>query len=642
MYERNAIVLERYFSKLFFNNQNNLRENYYNYRDLFECYGTLCDAKEREKKCSDEFKAISDEILKLQQTQEKLYNKSAKFEYSRSVIFENIGEDVDKIEKHLDKVTEDVEKNDSELRDLGAKFVEAVTDYNNKNSALKEAIAQREKAQVDYDRAYSKAGDCYENIPEEDLNLAKDFISSDNKDLKKDLQETFDNNGKKEKNPFDPDVISNTINKSLEIYKAEIDVYLAGFDRITKLFEELETDSVKVDKHTKYYRDSEAKVKFLASEKEYIVQFLDNERIGAIYDKKAHRKLMLEACKKFVLDFEQIDRLYDIILKEVAGRSTKKIYKENYNKEYLINLENSSVEPSLDTGKMRQEAIAFMNLNYWRASGLRSVYDAFDDIVTSIYGIDLTEFDPEAEETADVQEISEAESLSENENVEELELDDEIDKEDILSKEAEKPKKAHDKVYYSSKKDLAKAIFNSLQSNEFSGQKVPEKAGTKAQAILESVEEEEEKYSIPEKAQAILESVEEEEDKYAIPEKARAILEKVEKEKAKEVEESEEEASGEIFDLSKLDDIEYEEDDISSEEVEKLDDEEITEEDINDEELEEFDDDEEDSILDIYFSENNENGKSENVIKQKAKDLEKKVGIFHKLTGLNAKKRNEA
>jgi len=50
----------------------------------------------------------------------------------------------------------------------------------------------------------------------------------------------------------------------------------------------------------------------------------------AIYDKKVHRKLMLEACKALNSDLEQINKLYDIILKEIAGRSTKKIYKENY------------------------------------------------------------------------------------------------------------------------------------------------------------------------------------------------------------------------------------------------------------------------------------------------------------------------
>ena len=406
MYERNAIVLERYFYGIFnFKSSSNLRDNYYNYRKLFECYGVLCDAKEKESTCQREFDEATKEVARLQKNQEKLYNKSAKFEYSRYIIFCNTTEKTEDIEKHLNKVNEDVQKNNEELRELGENLVKAVSDYNQKEANLKEAKEARDCAQRDYDETYTKAKECYDAITEELLDSTKQFIKSDNKDNKKELQEIFEDNGKKERNQFDPDVISNTIIKSLEIYKIEMDIYLAGYDRISKLFEEIETDAVKTDKHTKYYKDSKAKLDFLSAEKDYIVQFLDNERIGAIYDKKAHRKLMLEACKKFVLDFAQIEKLYDIIIKEAAGRSTKKIYKENYNKEYLIDLEESSVEPSLDTGKMRQEAIAFVNLNYWRAAGMQSVYSTFEEVVTTIYEKDLSEFMPEPE--PEIEEIEE-------------------------------------------------------------------------------------------------------------------------------------------------------------------------------------------------------------------------------------------
>ncbi len=619
MYERNAIVLERYFNKIFnFDSESNLRANYYNYRELFECYGVLCDAKEREKKCNEEFNSISDEILRLQETQEKLYDKGAKYEYSRSIIFGNIEEDVEKIEKHLNKVVEDVSKNNEELKELGIKFVEAVISYNNKNELLKDAISQRIKAQEEYDKIYSKSKKCYEGILEETLNQARDFINSDNKDFKKGLQETFEENGKKEKNQFDPDVISNTINKSVDIYKVELDVYLAGFDRIEKLFEEIETDSVKTDKHTKYYRDSDAKMKFMSAEKDYIVQFLDNERIGAIYDKKVHRKLMLEACKKFVLDFEQIDKLYDIILKEIAGRSTKKIYKENYNKEYLLELENVSVEPSLDTGRMRQEAIAFMNLNYWRASGMRSVYESFEEIATTIYEKDLTEFLPE--------EVKETETSEEN-------LDDNVQvsqepEQDVVSEkvlenqvleETKVEKKAPSRVYYSSKKQLAKAIFYSLQNHEF--------AGLNEDDPLEEPEDNlDEQYSIPENVEEILKNIDNEEEEQIVSQEIEEVQEPV-------IEE------GEEFDLSGLDDIEYEEDDISAEEVEKLDE-------INDvDESEDFEaNSEEDSILEIYFNDGNDEedkSKAEDNTKTKVQNLSKKFGLFHKLVGLNSRKKKE-
>ena len=641
MYERNAIVLERYFNRIFnFNDESNLKQNYFNYCRLFECYGNLCDAKEKEEFSKNEFDIASKEIAKLQKNQEKLYNKGAKFEYSRYVIFNNISESPEGIEKHLNKVVEDVQKNSDELKELGQKFVEAVINYNEKSDSLKDAIEKREKAQEEYDKIYLKTEKCYDNISTELISNAKEFISSDNKENRKELQDIFEDNGKKEKNQFDSDVILNTINKSIEIYKIELDIYLTGYDRATKLFEEIVSESVKIDKHTKYYKDSKAKLKFLDAEKEYIVQFLDNERIGAIYDKKSHRKLMLEACKKFALDFEQIDNLYEIINKEIAGRSTKKIYKENYNKLYLIELENSSVEPSLDTGKMRQEAIAFVNLNYWRIEGMRSVYNAFEEIVTTIYNKDLTEFIPE--------------ELKEPEVIEEIEEQPMLEVIENIAQNNKKKLKKH-KVYHSSKIQLANAIYYSLQTQEFAEE----------DKVEEIVEEDDDQYSIPENVREILRNIElEENNKSEIeleetPEEINkeSILQKIEKfedeqtddieEDAKELEEINEfeteednnelddveiedidifdddfeEDDENLFDLSKLDDIEYEDD---------------TE--VDDTSEEENVEEKENSILEIHFNDEDE----KDSIKSKVETFNKKVGLFKKIAGFNAKKRKEA
>lgn len=603
MYERNAIVLERYFYEIFdFKNSSNLRENYYNYRKLFESYGNLCDAKEKEKNCKDEFNNISKEISKLQKAQEKLYNKSAKFEYSRYIIFNNISESVEDIEKHLNKVNEDVQKNSDELKELGQKFVQAIIDYDEKQVNFNKSVAQREKAEEEYEKSYSIARKCYDEITEEKIKFVQDFINSDNKENKKELQSIFEDNGKNEKNQFDQDVILNTINKSIEIYKSEIEVYLAGFDRISKLFEEIETDSVKIDKHTKYYRDSKAKVSFLNSEKDYIIQFLDNERIGAIYDKKTHRKLMLEACKKFALDFAQIDNLYEIILKEAAGRSTKKIYKENYNKEYLIELENVSVEPSLDTGKMRQEAIAFVNLNYWRIEGLRSVYNSFEEAVTTIYEKDLTEFLPEEVVQKEEEENTE---LKVKEIIEET-----GEKEEIK----ELVQKKHSKIYYSSKINLANAIYKSLQTREF--------AGIEKVSVIEETEYQEEQYSVPENVKEILANVEENEDL-----QKSELVEKYNIQETEILNDEQDELSENTFDLTKLDEI----DDVEEQENE------LNKELIKEIEITEDSDDEEDSIIEMYINENSSDDK-----KIQEDTVSKKTNFFRKLVNFNSKEKKKA
>ena len=68
-------------------------------------------------------------------------------------------------------------------------------------------------------------------------------------------------------------------------------------------------------------------------EKEYLVSFLDNERITAISGEKAHKVMMSEDCEKFELDIEQFGNFYQLLLREIAGKSTKKAYNELYNKE---------------------------------------------------------------------------------------------------------------------------------------------------------------------------------------------------------------------------------------------------------------------------------------------------------------------
>lgn len=377
------------------------------------------------------------------------------------------------------------------------------------------------------------------------------------------------------------------------------------------MFEEIETDSVKIDKHTKYYRDSKAKVSLLNSEKDYIIQFLDNERIGAIYDKKTHRKLMLEACKKFVLDFAQIDKLYEIILKEAAGRSTKKIYKENYNKEYLIELENVSVEPSLDTGKMRQEAIAFVNLNYWRIEGLRSVYSSFEEAVTTIYEKDLTEFLPE-----ELIQKEEEENIVEKleENVEEI-----VEQEEVK----EQVQKKHSKIYYSSKISLANAIYKSLQTREFAG---PEEI-----SIPEEIEYQEEQYSVPENVKEILANVEENENL----QKSELVEESNIQETEILEDDEQDDLSENTFDLTKLDEI----DDVEVQEIgnieEKID--EIEKVEIE----EDLKDEEEPSILDIYFNENSSDDKKAQE-KVQEDTVNKKTNFFRKLVNFNSKEKKKA
>ena len=69
MYERNAIVLERYYYNLFkYNEPSNLKENYNNYCTLLECFEKFKSSTEAELNAREEFKKVTDEIRKIQKT----------------------------------------------------------------------------------------------------------------------------------------------------------------------------------------------------------------------------------------------------------------------------------------------------------------------------------------------------------------------------------------------------------------------------------------------------------------------------------------------------------------------------------------------------------------------------------------------
>ena len=73
MYERNAIVLERYFSKIFeFNENSNLKSNYSNYCELLEKLKIYNDATFSENEATEEFEKVSNEIKQIQKSRWKI------------------------------------------------------------------------------------------------------------------------------------------------------------------------------------------------------------------------------------------------------------------------------------------------------------------------------------------------------------------------------------------------------------------------------------------------------------------------------------------------------------------------------------------------------------------------------------------
>lgn len=156
----------------------------------------------------------------------------------------------------------------------------------------------------------------------------------------------------------------------------------------------------------------------------YIVSFLDNERMTAINGPKVHKQLMEDACEKFELDIEQINNLYELILKEVSGKSSKKAYNELYNKEYLKNIEEKERNFEKEVNNIKIKAGTIINSNYWRTEEIRNIYEVFQKEVSEKFEKDLSEF--KLEEIEEEPETIENNIKSEEDDIFEKEKNDEI------------------------------------------------------------------------------------------------------------------------------------------------------------------------------------------------------------------------
>ncbi len=437
MYERNAIVLERYFGKkLGYNESNNSKSNFNNYCDLLDRISNLGKKVEVERNATSEFNSISEEVDSIRSQQEKLYKREAKLEYNRNILFSNIEEKPEELNRVFEKLEEDIKKIQDSLLELRIAYVEAIAQYQVKKAALIDAHKEKQQAEKEYADSYRQTKETYDNIDNGFIIYIKGINTEELRKIKKELIDVITKNGEKEKVPFDPDVVSKAAEFATDIAKKEADILTYVFEKTGKLLEEIENKSFKPARHSKWRKDATAELDFFNSEREYLIAFLDNERVPVMSGKKTHRKLMLEACRNLVQDVEQMNNLYELLLREEAGRSAKKAYKDLYNKDYLSQIEASEKEVEVQATKLNVSSATLLNSNYWRIEGMRSVYQSFYTSVTEFYGKDLEEFEPQPEEVQveEIQEVQEEDDgfeLPKAKNIQDVPEEQEVEEEEV-------------------------------------------------------------------------------------------------------------------------------------------------------------------------------------------------------------------
>ena len=393
MYERSAIVLEKNFNTILgFDQKTNLKTIYKDFKELAEEIENYQQILEEEDKIISEFDKVANEIRKIQQEQKKLYKSNIKLEEDRNQLFDNLDEDPEIISKKLKKIEENIAENNKRLEELRESYVTSLTTFSQKQEERNVCSRNRRAEEKKHLQIIEKTTNNLNDIDKSIIKELKDFINSECENEKQEIIEIMINNGKDERIPFNKDVIQNAVETRADIAKKEAECYINAYEKTKRLIAEINNDDVKLDKYTKTLRDISVKMAFLKAKKMYIVSFLDNERMSAINGLKAHKQLMEESCNEFKTDMEQFGNLYSLILREIAGRSSKKAYKELYNKEYLKNIEEKEKNFEQEINNIKLHAGAIINSNYWRIDEIKNIYNVFQNEVSEKFGKDLSEF----------------------------------------------------------------------------------------------------------------------------------------------------------------------------------------------------------------------------------------------------------
>ena len=392
MYERSAVVLERYFAQSFYyNEKNKLTNNYENYRQLIEVLEKYQDVSEAEDKIIRECEDIASQIKLIQKNQSSLYRKNIKLQEDRNLLFENIDESAIELGKQLDKIEKDIDKSNAKMRPIDQEFIDTIAKFNDKSEIRSECGKKRKIIEKDYRNLLEKTNKNINEIDPKNISEIKKITKLEDNTLNIELKDIMLKNGEKEKEQFDSNVIEKSIVFAENLYSQEANILTEIYDKTNSLLNEINNNAVRIKKYKKLSKKSRNVIEFLNIQKEYLTQFLDNERLSVGLGKKEHKKLMKEACNDFDKDTKQINNLNKLLLEEIAGEASVKMYEELYSAEYLTDLQKQEDEFERKLRKLNMTG-RILNPIYWRIVGIEKIYSVFDEIVSTEYQRDLSDF----------------------------------------------------------------------------------------------------------------------------------------------------------------------------------------------------------------------------------------------------------
>ena len=440
MYERSAIVLEKYLNKIFGpDKESDIRISYETFKNVLEEIEKYQVITEEEEKIIDEFDDIVNKMQKIQKEQEGLSKEITKHEDIRTKLFNDFDQEPAIIEKKLIKIENIIDERAQKEQELRESYIELLNEFTEKQTERNKCNKMKRTSETNHIKILNGAVETLGIVDVANVKKIKEFITTDDELLCESLNKIMLENGKNEKVKFDRDVMKKAVEVRIKMAKKEAECYVTSYERLKRLMAEIDNDNLNLSRYQKNLKDITAKLKFLEIEKEYLVSFLDNERITAISGEKAHKTMMEQACKDFDGDMVQIHNLYNLLTREITGKSTKKAYKELYNSTYLLGIEEKEKSFNQEVNNIKSKAGmgTIINTNYWRIDGIKNIYEIFNQEVEENYGRDLSEFMPEEKAEEIEENVEEPELLENDQN----EIDEEewfISNKDIGKEKAEK------------------------------------------------------------------------------------------------------------------------------------------------------------------------------------------------------------
>ena len=393
MYERSAIVLENYFSRIFgLNKVKNLRTNYEDYAQMIDEIKEYQRVIQEEENVIQKFDEAAAEIEEIQRRQHKLHDENLEIENQRDQIFNDLSENPSILDQKLQKLENKLEDNNIELKEIREKYVKSLVIFTERQKERNKYARIHRTTEGEYLNNAKLAVKNFDEIDENDIQQIRKFQTEDKKRYIQEITNIMLRNGKNERIPFDNLAIENAVNARMEIAQEEAGLYISIYERMKKLLIELNSGNIKLAKSEKVLRDASVKFDFLNAKKEYIVSFLDNERITAMNGKIIHESLMKEACQNFQVDIKQINNLYESVARETVGKATKKAYKELYNKTYLKDIQEKERDFEEEVTNIKINMGTVINSNYWRIEGIKNIYNTFQEEISEKFNKDLSEY----------------------------------------------------------------------------------------------------------------------------------------------------------------------------------------------------------------------------------------------------------